>query len=123
MMGAAWLLRRLVASIAIIFAVVTFVFILILAASPGRRRYRGDGPLHAAARRCRAAARFSPRARARHLSSGAGESPVRRDHRQRDPVHLFPAHVLAGVAPPPDLRRKAAVVSGGRRERPGPLSS
>src|SRR5882762_10845825 len=35
MMGAAWLLRRLVASIAIIFAVVTFVFILIHAA-PGK---------------------------------------------------------------------------------------
>src|SRR6266850_1853141 len=34
-MGAAWLLRRLVASIAIIFAVVTFVFILIHVA-PGR---------------------------------------------------------------------------------------
>ena len=34
-MGAAWLLRRLVASIAIIFAVVTFVFILIHTA-PGR---------------------------------------------------------------------------------------
>src|SRR5438045_1310663 len=34
-MGAAWLLRRLVASIAIIFAVVTFVFLLIHAA-PGR---------------------------------------------------------------------------------------
>src|SRR5712691_9713903 len=34
-MGAAWLLRRLVASIAIIFAVVTFVFILIHAA-PGK---------------------------------------------------------------------------------------
>src|SRR6266436_2270026 len=33
--GAAWLLRRLVASIAIIFAVVTFVFILIHAA-PGK---------------------------------------------------------------------------------------
>ena len=33
-MGAAWLLRRLVASVAIIFAVVTFVFILIHAA-PG----------------------------------------------------------------------------------------
>src|SRR6267154_1017232 len=34
-MGAAWLLRRLVASVAIIFAVVTFVFILIHAA-PGK---------------------------------------------------------------------------------------
>src|SRR5256885_16634480 len=34
-MGAAWLVRRLVASLAIIFAVVTFVFILIHVA-PGR---------------------------------------------------------------------------------------
>ena len=34
-MGAAWLLRRLVASVAIIFAVVTFVFMLIHAA-PGK---------------------------------------------------------------------------------------
>ena len=35
MTGAAWLLRRLVASVAIIFAVVTFVFILIHLA-PGK---------------------------------------------------------------------------------------
>src|SRR5882762_6786671 len=41
-MGAAWLLRRLVASVAIIFAVVTFVFILIHLA-PGRPCAQGGG--------------------------------------------------------------------------------